>query len=587
MYNYKLSRILFNNNKEIQPANLTVIIGPNNAGKSRILKDIVQKTTKRQPLPGVVVSNVEWTTPDNLKDLQEAYSLERYRDQNNNWLFRTLAPDLLQEYQINANFWSEEQQMPYFLSDTSAFAEQFGIAMIAFITTEFRLQLVKETISASHEKQETNLLQALYNLGSFPEKEIQKLVKQVFGKEIKLDFTVPQKLLLRVGDDFSSVPPDPRDAKDLMQLYDKLDDQGDGIRSFVGIVTALLTTKRNVILIDEPEAFLHPPQAFRIGEFIAEQSNAKGQIILATHSTDLLRGILSKTTDVTILRVDRKNTTNYFNELDTKRLQELITDPLLSSSRVLDGLFYSGVVVVEADSDGRFYQAACTKRKNNLDLYFVNANNKQTVPKITTLYRNMGVHCVGIVDFDVLNEPEEFKKQLKALELSETDIDNMLNLREKIAKAANELPPDNRLKDIKTQIEKLLSDLNNIQTKAFASDKEAKNEKEKVLSQVGSEAKRISASTKNWKEFKEKGRAALTTELQSSFDDLCQICSKKGLFINPCGELESMLTDQGISCTEDKREWIRKALLLLPNLEVNDNKYPWKFVKEVQKYFID
>ncbi|MGF1974904.1 MAG: ATP-dependent nuclease [Nostoc sp. CmiSLP01] len=586
MYIYKLSRIVFNNGKEVQPGNLTVIIGPNNAGKSRTLKDIAQKTTRSIPLPGIVVSDVEWTTPQNLQELREAYNLERYQDEYTNWMFRTLAPELSQERQVIANFWFENELISQILSNKSLFAEHFGIAMVAFITTEHRLQLVKEAASAAHERQEANLLQTFYNAGSSLENEIQKLVKRAFGKEIKLDYTVPQLLLLRVGDDFSLIPSDPRDARQPMQEYDKLDDQGDGIRSFVGITTALLATKRNVFLIDEPEAFLAPPQAFRIGEFIAERANSKRQIILATHSADLLRGLLSKTTDLTIIRIDRRDKTNYFNTLDPNRLQELVNDPLLSSSRVLDGLFYSGVVVVEADSDGRFYQTASNKRKNNIDLHFVNADNKQTVPRITTLYRDMGVRCVGIVDFDVLNDPAEFKKQLQALEFTEESITPMLAIREEIAKAAQELPCDERLEKVKEQMATLLASLNEVQAKTFASDNEAKSEKEKLLSKIEREARKIATSTKNWNNFKEKGRAALPAELQSRFDDLWKTCSEKGLFINPCGELESMLTHGGIAYTTDKRAWITNALLMLPRLEVNDNEYPWKFIKEIQEYLI-
>jgi predicted ATPase len=453
MYTYKLTRIVLNNGKEIQPGNLTIVIGPNNAGKSRTLKDIAQKTTKQQPLPGVVVRDVEWTTPQNLDELRKAYGLERYQDSNNNWMFRALAPELFQERHVDASFWSDEQNSPYYLSNKGSFAEKFGIAMLGFITTEYRLQLVKEAPSADHERQEINLLQTLYNSGSNLESDIQELVKRAFGKSIKLEFTVPQRLLLRVGDDFSMIPPDPRDARQPMQQYEKLDDQGDGIRSFVGITTALLATKRNVLLIDEPEAFLHPPQAFRIGEFIAKQATNQRQIILATHSVDVLRGILSHTTDATILRIDRRDQTNYFNILDSNRLQDLVNDPLLSSARVLDGLFYSGVVVVEADSDGRFYQTASSKRRNNIDLHFVNADNKQTVPR--------------------------------------------------------------------------------------------------------------------------------------SFDNLWQVCSQKGLFINPCGELESMLVHRGIPYTTDKRGWITKALSLLPALEVNDGEYPWQFIKGIHEYIMD
>jgi ABC-type uncharacterized transport system ATPase subunit len=175
-------------------------------------------------------------------------------------------------------------------------------------------------------------------------------VKRAFKREIILDFTLPQRLQLRVGDDFSTVPLDPRDARPILAKHDKLDEQGDSLRSFVGILVALLAMKRSLLLIDEPEAFLHPPQAFKIGEFLAQQANNTRQIILATHSVDVLRGILSEKQDIAILRIDRVGNTNYFRLLDPDRLKELVNDPLLSSARVLDGLFYSGAVVVEADS---------------------------------------------------------------------------------------------------------------------------------------------------------------------------------------------------------------------------------------------
>jgi predicted ATPase len=588
MYTYKLTRVGLNNGLEISPGNLTVIIGPNNAGKSRALKDIAWKTTKEIPGQGIIVNDVEWTFPQNFQELREAYNLERYPDEQGNLMFRALAPELHQEYQINAQHWSNWEQpnsLPYL--NKAAFAGQFGSAMVAFLTTENRLQLVKESASG-HPRQEATLLQALYNARSPIEKEkqIQELVKRAFGKEIKLDFTVPQRLLLRVGDDFSAVPPDPRDARDIMQQCSKLDDQGDGIRSFVGIITALLAIKRNLFLIDEPEAFLHPPQAFRIGEFIAEQANSARQIILATHSADLLRGLLSKTTDVTILRIDRRDETNYFHTLDPNRLQKLVSDPLLSSARVLDGLFYPGVVVVEADSDARFYHTASTKRKNNIDLHFVNTDNKQTVPRITALYRDMGVRCAGIVDFDVLNNQAEFQKQLEALKLGEEQIATMLAIRKEIAKAANELPPEERLDNVREQMTKLLTSVNEKQAELFTSDEAAKSAKEKLLRQIESRANEIAASTKNWKDFKEKGRAALPTELQPKFDELWQICSQKGLFINLCGELESMLAHRGLPYTTDKRAWISSALKLLPGLEVNDCEYPWQFIKGIHEYLI-
>lgn len=589
MYTYKLTRIKLNDGSEIIPGKITVILGPNNAGKSRALKDIAWKTTKEQALKGIVVTDVDWTYPQNLQELHDSYDLKSYQDENGNLVFRTLTAELGQEYQFYADNWSiwNDQKNFQDILRKPQFAQHFGSSMVAFLTTESRLQLVKESPSASHERQQANLLQALYNAGISVESDIQQLVKLAFGKEIKLDFTVPQRLLFRVGDNFSQVPPDPRDARPIINLYAKLDEQGDGIRSFVGILTSLLTINRNLFLIDEPEAFLHPPQAFRIGEFIAQQANSKRQIILATHSADLLRGLLSKTTDVTILRIDRRNETNYFHKLDTTRLQELVNDPLLSSARVLDGLFYPGVVVVEADSDARFYHIASNKRRNNIDFHFVNADNKQTVPKILTMYRDLGVRCAGIVDFDVLNDKTEFETQLQSLKLTKNQINELLLIREKIAKEAKEIPPNEKIKHLREEIEQILNSLNQIQAELFSTDQEAKSRKNKYLKQIDRKLNEIQASTKSWKEFKEKGRLALSEELQPEFDQLWNTCIQQGLFINPCGELESMLTEQGIQYTTHKRGWITQALQLLPKLEVNDDEYPWQFIKQIQNYLLE
>lgn len=47
--------------------------------------------------------------------------------------------------------------------------------------------------------------------------------------------------------------------------------------------------------------------------------------------------------------------------LDPEALGQIITDPLLSSSRVPEGMFYKGVVVAETDADTAFYQRLSQK----------------------------------------------------------------------------------------------------------------------------------------------------------------------------------------------------------------------------------
>ena len=61
-----------------------------------------------------------------------------------------------------------------------------------------------------------------------------------------------------------------------------------------GILLASECASFLVLLIDEPEAFLHPPQARRLAAALARTAKSLGrQVILATHSTDIIQGALS------------------------------------------------------------------------------------------------------------------------------------------------------------------------------------------------------------------------------------------------------------------------------------------------------
>lgn len=62
-----------------------------------------------------------------------------------------------------------------------------------------------------------------------------------------------------------------------------------GFRSFVATYLVLKCGRRPLLLLDEPEAFLHPPQTKRLAQIIGEAANEESsQIFIATHSRDIL-----------------------------------------------------------------------------------------------------------------------------------------------------------------------------------------------------------------------------------------------------------------------------------------------------------
>ena len=97
-----------------------------------------------------------------------------------------------------------------------------------------------------------------------------------------------------------------------------LQSQGDGIRSFASVILHLLTPNTpSVLLLDEPEAFLHPPQARLLGEFIVKEKPKRAQLFIATHSADVLQGLLNVASDkLRVLRIHREGLINRVKELD-------------------------------------------------------------------------------------------------------------------------------------------------------------------------------------------------------------------------------------------------------------------------------
>lgn len=187
-------------------------------------------------------------------------------------------------------------------------------------------------------------------------------------------------------------------------------EQGDGVRSFVGLMIALTAGRYPLIFVDEPEAFLHPPQARLLGRKLASEVPDGTQLFVATHSIDVLQGLLAvPEADVTIIRLIREGDTNPASVLVPDQVRELWRDPLLRYSNVLDGLFHRGVVLCESDSDARFYAAVLDAARADAgvgehNLLFTHCGGKQRMPVVLQSLRAVNVPMAVVADFDVLRE---------------------------------------------------------------------------------------------------------------------------------------------------------------------------------------
>src|SRR5205823_1035588 len=78
-----------------------------------------------------------------------------------------------------------------------------------------------------------------------------------FGKAVWPDHSIGESLCLRVADGDLPCANDRLSFAE-MSKYRTIEDEGDGLKSYVSICIALLLGLRPVCLIDEPEMCLHP-----------------------------------------------------------------------------------------------------------------------------------------------------------------------------------------------------------------------------------------------------------------------------------------------------------------------------------------
>jgi hypothetical protein len=164
-------------------------------------------------------------------------------------------------------------------------------------------------------------------------------------------------------------------------------------------------------LIDEPEAFLHPSLAFKLGNEIARASlGSEKRLFVSTHSPDFVMGCIQSGAPVNIVRLTYRSGIATARVLPNADILRLMRNPLLRSTGVLSGLFYEFVVVTEADADRAFDQEInerLLRYRPDLGIpncLFINAQNKQTVQTIIKPLRELGIPAAGVVDIDILKE---------------------------------------------------------------------------------------------------------------------------------------------------------------------------------------
>lgn len=548
---------------------ITVFVGPNNSGKSQTLKDIRCLMDRQQsPIKNPVIlanDNTCFEIP-NLATIKRDFAFKDSVANVDHYTISSIGSSLFGKSNVEAH---KPQINSFDDMDDNAkrntFFSWFGKYYIALMDAETRLKLSSETSSfVPQDAEPDNLLQSLF-IHPDMEQELRQAFKDAFHQDIKLDVSQLLKLCIRVGDKVNQIPADARVAYNVAKDIPKIDSQGDGYRSFAGIVIGLLICKNRIILLDEPEAFLHPAQAFFLGKWIGTNSSKLGsQLLVCTHSSNFLSGILSGTQELDVIRLNRiENNTQYIT-LTSDIAKQLVGNPILSSQRVIEGIFHKGVVICEADADRAVYQSvAALCHKSNREILFIHAHNKQTLAPVAKVLKATGTPVAAVSDIDIFHVDKDIDDTYEAL--AGCPIEQELKDRQKsLVNYIESRPEGEVLNELKDKVDELVGQL---------------NKGEHTLDGARTALKRIQRESTKWSVIKREGIKALNAEQQANAVQLVEGLKKVGLFVVPVGELEGWI-DLG---THKKNKWIIPALETIHNQKTPEPLV--RFIGEILQFF--
>lgn len=327
-----------------------------------------------------------------------------------------------------------------------------------------------------------------------------------------------------------------------------LTDQGAGIQAFMGTILTLAAGNFDIVLLDEPEAFLHPPQARLLGRIVARMSQAGGwQVIVATHSDDLLHGILEAShveSEVSVVRLTRPtDESNATSQVSPDAIATLFRDPLLRFSNILDGIFYKGVVVCEAESDCTYYSAVLSHIEasgadQSSDLQFVHVGGKDRMPRAYAALKAAAVPTAVIADLDLLADRAKFRELLSAMGGSWTVAEGLYNTVESSVARLRQAP----LRDsVRGGLREIVD----------------ANSSREIQASEATEIRALVKVESGWLQLKKKGAGAIDSGgPMRALRDLITLCRGVGLFLVAVGELERFHPD----IPGSKQAWLTVVL---------------------------
>ena len=397
-----ISKIIFNNGQElsINRNDIVLFVGPNNAGKSQALLDLYARC--KNNLNTIVLKDIEITkgSEGSLIPLIKRASYLREHGSSYKFILNNI------EYEFNKT------------SGDSRFRNlknygDFTNLLVCKLNTSNRLSICSPAKTINRNDSRSSPI----HYASFDYEYAHWLSEnfyKAFGSNLTANILNGQEIPLCIGPTVSLTNIYNNELErqikfaDILDSYKKVHLQGDGIKSFTGILLYLMLDYYRTYLIDEPESFLHPPQARIMGQIIGNTLKEDQQAFISTHSEEIIKGLLDVCSErLKVVRITRNGDSNSFSILDNEKVKSVFADPLLKYSNIMSSLFHKTVILCESDSDCKFYSLIEEHLKLSEGKYseslFIQCGGKDRMTKIAKSLLSLEVDVRLIPDIDILD----------------------------------------------------------------------------------------------------------------------------------------------------------------------------------------
>lgn len=187
---------------------------------------------------------------------------------------------------------------------------------------------------------------------------------------------------------------------------DYISEQSHGTRAAISLLMALTDKTRKILFIDEPELHLYPMARRYFANLIADESRMR-QVFMVTHDPLIIDGIALSRKDFTVIKIIRNREVKIVNFDQQERRR---TSSELKNSQAIQAGFLDSALFVEGISDKYTYGSIINRRKMmdaSMEFGIVDCNGNDKIADHIKFAYDIGTKVAVITDFDTLYDVKD------------------------------------------------------------------------------------------------------------------------------------------------------------------------------------